>query len=108
MSNNSQNPLELLKHLRMIHFLLVLASLLTCIPILSGPSGDVRIAQGQLKRISTVRSSWATWTKRFALEQITWLNSLGVAGLDLEPEYAFIETQQLKGRGLARMTESSI
>lgn len=103
-----QNPTELLKHLRAIHFSIVLASFLTVLAILSGPSGEVRTAGDQLDRIAKIRNSSETWSKRFALEQVNWLKSLSIKWLDEEPEPRFIETQEFKARGLVPESESPI
>ena len=108
MTDKQQPPIELLKHLRAIHFLIVLASLLTLLAILSGPSGDVSAARKQLERVATIGSSWETWTKRFALEQVDWLRSLGIKWLDGGAEPVFIETQQLKDHGLIPASETPI
>lgn len=108
MINREQNPTELLKHLRAIHFSIVVASFLTVLAILSGPLGEVRTAGDQLDRIAKIRNGWETWTKRFALEQVNWLKSLGIKWLDEEPEPLFIETQEFKARGLVPASESSI
>jgi hypothetical protein len=108
MTGKQQPPIELLKHLRAIHFLIVLASLLTLLAVFSGPSGDVSATREQLERVATIGNSWETWTKRFALEQVDWLKSLGIKWLDEGPEPVFIETQQLKDHGLIPASETPI
>ena len=107
MTNEPQPPIGLLKHLRGIHFLVVLASLLTLLAIVSGPKGDVSAAREQLERIATIQSSWDKWTQRFGLEQLNWLKSRGIKWLDPDAEPMLIEANQYKKIAPDSATESA-
>jgi hypothetical protein len=91
---------ELVQHLRTVHFALLLACILTLLPTMVGRRGEVNEAHRQILKVQAMRNSWDRWTQKFALEQITWLRTLGVHWLVAEPEHAYIDSPTLTQAGI--------
>ena len=55
---------ELVQYLRTVHFVLLLACILTLLPTMVGRRGEVSEAYLQLQKIQAIRNSWDRWTMR--------------------------------------------
>ena len=86
----------LIKHLRTIHFVVVLTCILILLPKIGSPPGDVATARKQLDAIIAIRNGWNTWTKHFAFDQLAWIMTLGVQWFKSEPEHAYIPSAELR------------
>ena len=64
---------EIARHLRTIHFSLVLACILILISLFVSSPTKVKTAHNQLHKILTIKNNLKKWTKEFGTEQITWL-----------------------------------
>jgi hypothetical protein len=92
---NGQDLTDLVPHLRTVHFALLLACILTLLPTMVGRRGEVSDAHLQLQKIEAMRNSWDRWIQKFSLEQIGWLQKLGIHWLAPEPEHAYIDSPTL-------------
>ncbi len=91
---------ELVRHLRTVHFALLLACILTLLPTIAGRRGEVSTAHLQLQKIEAIGNSWDRWTQKFSLEQTAWLQKQDVRWIGLEPEYAYIDSATLAKAGI--------
>jgi hypothetical protein len=69
---------EIARHLRTIHFSLVLACILILISLFVSSPTKVKTAHNQLQKILSMNTNWNTWTRGFCREQITWLKQHGL------------------------------
>jgi hypothetical protein len=97
---NGQGVTDLVPHLRTVHFALLLACILTLLPTMLGRRGEVSEAHRQLQKIQAMRNSWDRWTQKFSLEQIKWLDTLGVRWLGPASEHAYIDSPTLTQAGI--------
>ena len=95
-----QDLTNVVQRLRMVHFTLLLACILTLLPTMVGRRGEVSEAHLQLQKIQAMRNSWDRWTQKFSLEQINWLRTLGIQWLAPAPELAYIDSPTLTQAGL--------
>ena len=93
--NSRADISELVKHLRKVHF----ALLLTCVAVLISTIGsvpnEVARAREQLNSILAIRNDWSTWAKKFTFDQISWIKKLGVQSFPSEPEHGYISSNDL-------------
>ena len=67
---NQPDLTELVKHLRTVHFALLLACILTLLPTMAGRRGEVSMAHLQLQeKIRSIRNSWDRWTQNCHLNK---------------------------------------
>ena len=86
---------DLVKHLRTIHFIIIATCILPLIPKIGVRPGELVRAHNQLKSIIGIQNSWHLWTKRFAFDQMDWINKLGVRWFKAEPEHGYIAPAEL-------------
>jgi hypothetical protein len=86
---------DLVKHLRTVHFVIIITCILVLIPKIGVRPGEVVNAWSQLNSIIAIRNNWNTWTKRFAFEQLDWIRKLGVHWFKFEPEHGYIASEEL-------------
>ncbi len=96
----SSDSSEIVTHLRTVHFFLVVACILVVLSLLSGSPDIVNTAHKQLQKILTIKTNWPTWTQRFGLEQITWLQKQKLAWPDTIPSQIYILPEESKLKGL--------
>ena len=91
---------EIARHLRTIHFSLVLACILILISLFVSSPGKVKTAHNQLQKIIHIKTNWKTWTQGFSREQITWLKQHGLAWSNTVRSEFYILPEALKKENL--------
>ena len=91
---------EIARHLRTIHFSLVLACILILISLFVSSPGKVKTAYNQLQKILSMKTNWNTWTRGFCTEQITWLKQHGHAPSNTIRSEFYILPKALKKENL--------
>ncbi|MEX0803199.1 MAG: hypothetical protein WD688_07775 [Candidatus Binatia bacterium] len=87
---------EFARHLRTVHFSLVLAcSLVLLSQLISSSSDAVTTAHEQLRFILNVKTDWSNWTRRFVAEQVTWLKNNGKSWPDTVHSTVYIVPSEL-------------
>jgi hypothetical protein len=91
---------EIARHLRTIHFSLVLACILILISLFVSSPTKVKIAHNQLQKILSINTNWNTWTRGFCREQITWLKQHGLTWSNTVRSEFYILPEALKKENL--------
>ena len=90
----------LVRHIRTVHFTLLVACFLTLIPVLSEQPREAGIARDQLGKIIAMHDSWDIWTRRFTLEQAEWFKGLGFLWFGSQNEQPYISSDDLDRAGI--------
>ncbi len=91
---------NLVRHIRTVHFALLVACFLTLVPVLWEQAGEVGIARDQLGKIIAMHDSWDIWTRRFTLEQAEWFKGLGFLWFGSQNEQPYISSDDLDRAGI--------
>ncbi|MDI3461839.1 MAG: hypothetical protein OJF50_000660 [Nitrospira sp.] len=87
-------------HIRTVHFALVVTCILVALSYYGYSASEHNAAYKQFEYISTIKTDWMIWTKRFGTEQIKWLKDQGLGWPDEIPGEIHVSVDELARENL--------